>query len=190
MFLVKDMAWGFHSFILVCEIYNPINGFVLNDKLTLVVSMERLANSSGWDSTKEIGFVGLKNKGATCYLNSLVKTLYHIPYFRKEVYHMPTSNTLPSTSMPLALQILFYNIQHNNYSVSTEDLTISFGISDIFEPHDVQELNRKLCEKLDYKMKGTVVEGANQKLFQGHLMNFIECINVDYKSTHKETFYA
>ena len=103
MFSVKYMAWGFHSFIPICVIYNPTNGFVLNDKLTLVVSMERLADSSGWDSKKETSFVGLKNQGGTCYLNLLVQMLYHIPYFRKAVYRMPTYNTLPSTSMPLAL---------------------------------------------------------------------------------------
>lgn len=38
-------------------------------------------------------------------------------------------------------------------------------------------------------MKGTVVEGTIQQLFEGHHMNYIECINVDYKSTRKESFY-
>lgn len=35
------------------------------------------------DSKKETGYVGLKNQGATCYMNSLLQTLYHIPYFRR-----------------------------------------------------------------------------------------------------------
>jgi len=34
------------------------------------------------------------------------------------------------------------------------------------------------------------VEGTIQKLFEGHHMNYIECINVDYKSTRKESFYG
>ncbi|KAJ6995427.1 ubiquitin carboxyl-terminal hydrolase 12 [Populus alba x Populus x berolinensis] len=42
----------------------------------------------------------------------------------------------------------------------------------------LQELNRVLCEKLEDKMKGTVVEGTIQQLFEGHHMNYIECINV------------
>lgn len=56
--------------------------------------------------------------------------------------------------------------------------------------HDVQELNRVLCEKLEDKMKGTVVEGTIQQLFEGHHMNYIECIKVDYKSTQKKSFYG
>jgi hypothetical protein len=34
------------------------------------------------------------------------------------------------------------------------------------------------------------VEGTIQQLFEGHHMNYIECINVDYKSTRKESFYG
>jgi hypothetical protein len=34
------------------------------------------------------------------------------------------------------------------------------------------------------------VEGTIQQLFEGHHMNYIECINVDFKSTRKESFYG
>ena len=43
-------------------------------------------------------------------------------------------------------------------------------------------------EKLEEKMKGTSVEGTIQKLFEGHTVNYINCINVDYKSTRKEAY--
>ncbi|KAI3856934.1 hypothetical protein MKX03_012342 [Papaver bracteatum] len=135
-------------------------------------------------------------KFTTCYMNSLLQTLYHIPYFRKAVYHMPTTendlNDLASgSSIPLALQTLFYKLQYKKDSVGTKQLTKSFGWNthESFMQHDVQELNRVLCEKLENKMKGTAVEGTIQHLFEGHHMNYIECINVDYKSTRKESFY-
>ncbi|KAK8521590.1 hypothetical protein V6N13_124015 [Hibiscus sabdariffa] len=38
---------------------------------------------SAYDSKKETGYVRLKNRGSICYMNSLLQTLYHIPYFRK-----------------------------------------------------------------------------------------------------------
>lgn len=130
---------------------------------------------------------------------------------------MPTTeNDSPSNSIPLALQSLFYRIQYSDTSASTKELTKSFGWDtyDSFLQHDVQELNRVLCEKLEDKMKvggwkfqlgcknaykimmilshvqGTAVEGTIQQLFEGHHMNYIECINVDYKSTRKESFYG
>jgi ubiquitin carboxyl-terminal hydrolase 7 len=69
---------------------------------------------------------------------------------------MPTTeNDMPSGSIPLALQSLFYKLQYNDSSVSTKELTKSFGwdMHDSFMQHDVQELNRVLSEKLEDKMK-------------------------------------
>lgn len=40
-------------------------------------------NFNNYDSKKETGFVGLKNQGATCYLNSLIQSLYFTNAFRK-----------------------------------------------------------------------------------------------------------
>lgn len=36
-----------------------------------------------YDSKKETGYIGFKNQGATCYMNSLLQTLFHVPFFRK-----------------------------------------------------------------------------------------------------------
>lgn len=38
-----------------------------------------------WDSKKHTGFVGLKNQGATCYMNSLLQTLYCTNKLRKVI---------------------------------------------------------------------------------------------------------
>ncbi|KAH9699315.1 ubiquitin carboxyl-terminal hydrolase 12 [Citrus sinensis] len=193
-FNARESDWGFTSFMPLGELYDPNRGYLVND--TLIVEAEvivrRVVDYWSYDSKKETGYVGLKNQGATCYMNSLLQTLFHIPYFRKAVYHMPTTeNDMPSGSIPLALQSLFYKLQYSDSSVATKELTKSFGWDtyDSFMQHDVQELNRVLSEKLEDKMKGTVVEGTIQQLFEGHHMNYIECINVDYKSTRKESFY-
>ncbi|KAL0743878.1 hypothetical protein Bca4012_085391 [Brassica carinata] len=190
----RESDWGFTSFMPLSELYDPTRGYLVNDTILIEaeVAVRKVLDYWSYDSKKETGFVGLKNQGATCYMNSLLQTLYHIPYFRKAVYHMPTTeNDAPTASIPLALQSLFYKLQYNDTSVATKELTKSFGWDtyDSFMQHDVQELNRVLCEKLEDKMKGTVVEGTIQKLFEGHHMNYIECINVDYKSTRKESFY-
>ncbi|XP_059665781.1 ubiquitin C-terminal hydrolase 12-like isoform X1 [Cornus florida] len=193
-FNARESDWGFTSFMPLSELYDPGRGYLVNDTCVVEadVAVRRVVDYWAHDSKKETGYVGLKNQGATCYMNSLLQTLYHIPYFRKAVYHMPTTeNDMPSGSIPLALQSLFYKLQYSDTSVATKELTKSFGWDtyDSFMQHDVQELNRVLCEKLEDKMKGTVVEGTIQQLFEGHHMNYIECINVDYKSTRKESFY-
>ncbi|KQK09967.1 ubiquitin carboxyl-terminal hydrolase 13 isoform X2 [Brachypodium distachyon] len=191
-FNYRASDWGFTSFMSLMDLYDASKGYVVNDQCIIEaeVAVRKVIDYWNYDSKKETGYVGLKNQGATCYMNSLLQTLYHIPYFRKAVYQMPTVDT-PSGSIPLALQSLFYKLQYGDSSISTKELTKSFGWDsyDSFMQHDVQELNRVLCEKLEDKMKGTIVEGAIQKLFEGHHMNYIECISVDYKSTRKESFY-
>ncbi|XP_047177146.1 ubiquitin C-terminal hydrolase 13-like isoform X2 [Vigna umbellata] len=192
-FHARECDWGFLHFMPLAQLYDSARGYLVND--TCIVEADITVRKDmdwSYDSKKETGYVGLKNQGATCYMNSLLQTLYHISYFRKAVYHMPTTESdLPSRSIHLALQSLFYKLQYSDTSVATKELTKSFGWDtyDSFMQHDVQELNRVLCEKLEDKMKGTVVEGTIQKLFEGHHMNYIECINEDYKSTRKESFY-
>ncbi|KAI3837023.1 hypothetical protein MKW98_005356 [Papaver atlanticum] len=163
------------------ELYNPGRGYLVND--TCIVEAKvvvlKIMDFQPYDSRKETGYVGLKNQGATCCMNSLLQTLYHIPYFRKAVYRIPTS-------IPLPLQSLFYKLQYSDNCVAIKELTESVR-GDTYD-HDVQELNRVLCEKLENKMKGTAVEGTIQQLFEGHYMNYIECTNVDHKSTGKVSF--
>ncbi|XP_070665819.1 ubiquitin C-terminal hydrolase 13-like isoform X2 [Malus domestica] len=192
-FNAREGDWGYTSFMLLGDLYDQSRGYLVND--TVVVEAEisvcKVLDYGSYDSKKETGYVGLKNQGANGYMNSLLRTWYHIPYFRKCVHHMPTTeDDMPSGSIPLALQRLFYKLQYSESSVASKELTKSFGPThDLFVKHDLPELNRVLIKKLEDKMKGTIVEGTIQQLFEGHYRNYIECFNVDYKSTWKESFY-
>lgn len=151
----------------------------------------RLTRPRSYDSKAATGCVGLKNQGATCYMNSLLQTLFHLPAFRRAVYHMPTVEAdTAEKSIPLALQSLFYKLQFGGAAASTKRLTASFGWdqAESFQQHDVQELNRVLCDNLEEKMKGTVVEGALSQLFQGHTRTTVQCSNVPYVSQRTEPF--
>ncbi|CAL5365161.1 unnamed protein product [Camellia sinensis] len=193
-FNARESDWGFPSFMPLGQLYDPARGYLVNDTIVVEadVAVHRVVDYWAHDSKKKkTGYVGLKNQGATGYMNTLLQTLYHIPYFKKAVYHMPTTeNDMPSGSITLASQSLFYKLRYSDTSVATKELMKSFGWDTYysFMQHDVREFNRVLCEKLEDKMKGTVVEGTIQQLFEGHHVNYVECINVDYKSTRKESF--
>lgn len=148
-------------------------------------------NFANYDSKKETGFVGLKNQGATCYLNSLIQSLYFTNAFRKAVYQIPTQDEDTTTNSAYTLQRLFYQLQSSSTAVSTNELTKSFGwdTKQIFEQQDVQELSRKLMERMEIKMKGTAAENVLPKLFCGKVRTYISCINVDYESRRVEDFW-
>lgn len=133
--------------------------------------------------------VGLVNEGTTCYLNSLLQTFYFISQFRRAVYHMPVDQT-ETESIPLALQRVFYHLQYDKDAVSTKELLESFGwgVDEFNTQHDVQEFNCTLSACLERKMKNTPAEGTFSRLFEGTMVNFIKCDNVDYTSSREEKF--
>ncbi|RGB42717.1 cysteine proteinase [Rhizophagus diaphanus] len=142
-------------------------------------------------SDKETGYVGLKNQGATGYMNSLLQSLYCTTYFRKAVYQIPTEGDEPIKSVSLALQRVFYQLQTSNTPVETTELTKSFGwdLIDSFIEHDALEFNRVLQDNIEGKMKGTKADGAITKLFVGKMKSYIKCFNVNYESSRVEDFY-
>ncbi|KAL4109611.1 hypothetical protein PRIC1_001310 [Phytophthora ramorum] len=154
-------------------------------------SLETVQQLLAYDSKDETGMVGLKNQGATCYLNSLLQTLFHLRAFRQVVYETPTAQEDTNDSVSLALQRVFYRLQRQRKAVSTKELTRSFGWSQIdsFMQHDVQELYRILCDRLEEKMKHTRVDSAIPNLFEGKVRSFVQCVNVDSQSFRDESFY-
>lgn len=204
-FTAEEGDWGFTRFAELRKLFSqPWERFdrpmVEKDgaKLTAFVRIVKDPTGVLWhsfinyDSKKETGMVGLKNQGATCYLNSLLQSLYFTTAFRKAVYQIPTEvDSPPKGNSALALQRLFLWLQTSDFAVATTELTASFGWDSrqIFEQQDVQELSRVLMEKLEEKMKGTEAENALANMLVGKMKTYISCINVDYQSSRIEDFW-
>jgi len=202
-FTAEEMDWGFTRFNEFRKLAVPLDKrtrpIIEDDKAVVSAYVRVLKDPTGvlwhnfinYDSKKETGFVGIKNQGATCYMNSLLQSLYFTNYFRRAVYQIPTENDIPTDSVAYALQRVFYLLQTNDAPVGTTELTKSFGWKslDSFLQHDVQEFNRVLQEKLEIKMKGTAADGAISRLFVGKMKSFLRCVNVKYESSRSEDFY-
>lgn len=69
-FIVFSLQTFYGKHIYICKF------FLIFNALTQVHVMADAPHGVSWDSKKHTGFVGLKNQGATCYMNSLLQTLY------------------------------------------------------------------------------------------------------------------
>lgn len=202
-FTEDDGDWGFTRFTEVRRLFAAWEGherpLVENQEAMLTTYVRIYKDPTGvlwhnfqnYDSKKVTGMVGLKNQGATCYLNSLLQSLFFTNAFRRAVYQIPTDDEATMTNCAYALQRLFYFLQTSDYPVGTNELTSSFGwdTRQIFEQQDVQELSRVLMDRLEEKMKGTIAERALPDMFIGKSKTYISCINVDFESSRIEDFW-
>lgn len=107
-FTSDEGDWGFTRFaeknkIFAAQFEDKARPLVENDGAKMTAYVRVLKDPTGvlwhnfvnYDSKKETGMVGLRNQGATCYLNSLLQSLYFTNAFRKVF--------LPSLDQPSGL---------------------------------------------------------------------------------------
>ena len=101
-FTKEEGDWGFTRFMDTRKLFSPSYNntgrpMVENDKANMTAYVRIVKDETGvlwhnftnYDSKKETGYVGLKNQGATCYLNSLIQSLYLTNAFRKASSPVP-----------------------------------------------------------------------------------------------------
>jgi len=196
--------------ILKSELENYIKN--KNDKFNTINEQSNIINSTFKDNTNynynsninsesdnmeqkdhKNKYSGLNNQGMTCYLNSLLQTLFMTPEFRLNILNWKYDENLHGKRddcIPYQIKKLFAKLQlKKRQAEETKSLTKSFqwGSADAFYQHDIQELCRVLFEAIEMSLNNNDKNFINE-IFEGKSASVVQCKECNYESIRSDKF--
>lgn len=152
-------------------------------------------------SRSSSGFVGLRNFGATCYMNSLMQQLFMIKPFREGIKKTNLSVEDPDESLEdnlvYQMQEIFWNLEETDkqyyepYGFCKAFKDYDGQLMNVKQQQDVDEFFNILCDKIEEILKNTQFSKLLRDCFGGTLVHEIESCEPEfpYKGKREEQFY-
>ena len=131
--------------------------------------------------------IGIVNEGNTCYLNTILQNMSNIPYIRKILYDIDSSND----KFILNLQKIFFRLQNSKspIKISTElreNNFLSAIIPALKEENKIQQDAQEIFSYIfDYLSKNN---SLLSELCEGKLKIEIKCDEINHVSSNEENF--
>jgi len=137
-------------------------------------------------------FCGLKNLGATCYMNSSLQQLFMIPQFRKGIIEAEHKKIGDESNTLFQLQLIFASLLESQRAVYnpkefTQTIKMDGRVLNVIEQKDVDEFLTHLLDQLETELKPTPYAKLIKNTFKLTFANEIigkECRH--HSETHEE----
>ena len=157
--------------------------------------MHRSESSKG----RSEGYVGLKNLGCICYMNSIMQQIYMVPTFRyailqsddhKEIETNTFDDNLLHQLQRMYTYLLLSQKEYYNPSMFCSALKDMDGnATNVLVQQDSQEFLNAFCDKVENHLKHTEFKYIVNDVFVGRTCSQVICDSCKHVSNRFEDFY-
>jgi hypothetical protein len=123
-------------------------------------------------------FVGLKNQGKTCHLNTVLQVLHMTDEFRDALQECAAEDNGRLAPLPSALCGLFEKLQTSSRAVSTKPISATLkrlGLDELNEQQDAHDILLRLIDRLESELKTSKRPKLVNELFEGKQQQYVTC---------------
>ncbi|OMJ90056.1 hypothetical protein SteCoe_7634 [Stentor coeruleus] len=175
------------------------NFIFLSEKISSHHPYTSLTRTRDYENTKKssTGFVGLRNFGSTCYMNSLMQQLFMIKPFSNGLLSIEhTSTNYIQDNLLYQMQILMANLRYSEKQCFEprgicNTFKIDGQIVNVRIQQDADEFLNLLFDKLEELLKETQYPGLIRSIIGGSIVHEIKSLeeNFPYEGEREEHFF-